>query len=1061
MKRILFYILMFIGLPTLLWAGTISTNGYFYLPDVGDSGSSVHSTWVNTQEATDAVIKTNSTHVTSTGSDHSYIDQDVTSGSSPTFTGSNITGIDVSDGTNLAVSGTLLNLSGDTLSVNEGTLTDTKYCTYESGTGIQCTSEGGSGSGTPEGSDTQVQFNDGGVFGGDAGMTYNKTSNELTVDSVDAATVKGFSSLASTTSSALYDSVYNLNVTNNGTEVIKGGTYANFTQDSGGNASGAIASLIGRVTVDGGDFDHAVGVLGWMVGDTVTGDYIGVEGRCDSDIDSSDCQGNIGTTYLNSTVNNDNTYNRGLVGHAILGDNYVSGGTNVGIEAYGVGATTNYDAIIGRGTTSGDNGGILMRGYITDGAGMANVRVQISDIIDGLYFDVSDAKLDSIYMRLRDSAGASSFKVADSSFATVLDVKSNGDATLSGDLSVSDEVYGAGWDSSVEVPTKNAVYDKIETISAGGGGDMYKSTYDTDSNNKVDNADIDSIGSSTYDDLIDWVDVTQSAGKLTGGAMTDDGDGTITVAAGTGFIKTTDSDVGDTKFFDWSASTSLSLTDTSANYIYVDYNSGTPILATATSAPTDHNTKILLGMLYKDGSEVHIITAGQIVANFANKVFWKSIEVYGKFQRSSGMIISATGTRGFALTAGKIYAGLTPTSISAFSTATATYTRFYDDGTGSDWTEVASQSTIDNTHYDDGSGTLASLDNGGWTGSDKDGTRWVYEDVDGHIAVRIGTCNCTLTEAQDAQPPSTTLDEITEVGGLVGKIIIQKDATSFTSITSPFGQTFNSSSVQSHNDLSNIQGGAGDDNYHIKGTEHTELTEWLDDVTLASTGKTTISPTVTSSSGLDFGLDVDWTGDIDPNGWSAAVRGYRKVTSSTTPSGGYHNIGVFGWAEDTVDGNSDLYGLEGRIDGHSDAAINYSGIIGLTKWVDPDSGNGTTNNTSVYGITSNRGVYDYDGSTPRNQGNGFGVYVPNCVGFAGNYAMYVADQTGATYDYGLVLGGADTITLWVGQGADNTDAANGIVFGLSMLQRIHGQAKLVVVVEEVPILKGCWYSLQS
>ena len=34
------------------------------------------------------------------------------------------------------------------------------------------------------------------------------------------------------------------------------------------------------------------------------------------------------------------------------------------------------------------------------------------------------------------------------------------------DQSVPDEAYGVGWNGSVEVPTKNAVYDKIETIAA-------------------------------------------------------------------------------------------------------------------------------------------------------------------------------------------------------------------------------------------------------------------------------------------------------------------------------------------------------------------------------------------------------------------------------------------------------------------------------------------------------------------------------------------------------------------------------------------------------------------
>ncbi len=37
------------------------------------------------------------------------------------------------------------------------------------------------GGGTPGGSDTQVQFNDAGAFGGDAGFTYNKTTDALTV----------------------------------------------------------------------------------------------------------------------------------------------------------------------------------------------------------------------------------------------------------------------------------------------------------------------------------------------------------------------------------------------------------------------------------------------------------------------------------------------------------------------------------------------------------------------------------------------------------------------------------------------------------------------------------------------------------------------------------------------------------------------------------------------------------------------------------------------------------------------------------------------------------------
>lgn len=44
-----------------------------------------------------------------------------------------------------------------------------------------CVDSSGIGGGTPGGADTQVQFNDGGVFGGDAGLTFNKTLDALTV----------------------------------------------------------------------------------------------------------------------------------------------------------------------------------------------------------------------------------------------------------------------------------------------------------------------------------------------------------------------------------------------------------------------------------------------------------------------------------------------------------------------------------------------------------------------------------------------------------------------------------------------------------------------------------------------------------------------------------------------------------------------------------------------------------------------------------------------------------------------------------------------------------------
>lgn len=50
---------------------------------------------------------------------------------------------------------------------------------------------GGGGNGSPGGANTQVQFNDSGLFGGDAGFTYNKITNTLHVENISAGDTLG------------------------------------------------------------------------------------------------------------------------------------------------------------------------------------------------------------------------------------------------------------------------------------------------------------------------------------------------------------------------------------------------------------------------------------------------------------------------------------------------------------------------------------------------------------------------------------------------------------------------------------------------------------------------------------------------------------------------------------------------------------------------------------------------------------------------------------------------------------------------------------------------------
>lgn len=73
-------------------------------------------------------------------------------------------------------------------------------------------------------------------------------------------------------------------------------------------------------------------------------------------------------------------------------------------------------------------------------------------------------------LQLSDTGGTSAGGIAFATDTTLHRSAANV-LTLNGDLVVSDEAYGVGWNGSNEVPTKNAIYDKIEAIPALTDGD--------------------------------------------------------------------------------------------------------------------------------------------------------------------------------------------------------------------------------------------------------------------------------------------------------------------------------------------------------------------------------------------------------------------------------------------------------------------------------------------------------------------------------------------------------------------------------------------------------------
>ena len=93
----------------------------------------------------------------------------------------------------------------DSGSVTAGGVVDELYIL--GGTGISTSTNvsghviitaSGGGSGTPGGADTQVQFNDGGAFAGDAGFTYNAVSDTLTITNIITESINAPNTLTGT-----------------------------------------------------------------------------------------------------------------------------------------------------------------------------------------------------------------------------------------------------------------------------------------------------------------------------------------------------------------------------------------------------------------------------------------------------------------------------------------------------------------------------------------------------------------------------------------------------------------------------------------------------------------------------------------------------------------------------------------------------------------------------------------------------------------------------------------------------------------------------------------------
>ena len=329
-------------------------------------------------------------------------------------------------------------------------------------------------------------------------------------------------------------------------------------------------------------------------------------------------------------------------------------------------------------------------------------------------------------------------------------------------------------------------------------------------NGMINSVDADKViaailAGATYNDVQDFMNFFGDRTIISGGGITatDPADGTVVIAACTAWCKEADSDTAVGRFFNFAGVADLELTDDNVNVIYLDYNAGTPQIVVATSYTTysfyqDH---ILLGAVYRNGTDTHILQSDRIGIGGINRSHMHQVEHHGP-HRASGMVTSDAGDRKLDITAGVMYAGLTRHTTNPFDTSDSdTFSYWYYDGDlGTPaWVEVTGSSQISNSQYNNIATGLENLT------PNRYGVHWVYMDIDGvHFHVVYGQGDYTAAQAEVAEVPSMLPPMISGLYCfLIAKIICQEGASTLT-ITYPWSVVFRSAMASDHGSLAGL-----------------------------------------------------------------------------------------------------------------------------------------------------------------------------------------------------------------------------------------------------------------
>jgi hypothetical protein len=260
----------------------------------------------------------------------------------------------------------------------------------------------------------------------------------------------------------------------------------------------------------------------------------------------------------------------------------------------------------------------------------------------------------------------------------------------------------------------------------------------------------------------------------------------------------------------------FSLVNEDTNYISISYNSGNPIYSVDQSGSTINGSDVVRVMtVYRLNNFIHTLDYAYEGSGLSNKISNRIIAVE-RFSRESGLIIGLSGSSGIVeLSSGVAWNGTNRQSLAYLNSFDDIFFKNYH--SSGNWSYSTAGDYLNNLYYDNGTDIILAS-------ASKYLVNWYFrgQEINDHLYEVYGTNQYdTISEAQLSTEPNLP-ELVTSHAFLVGRVIVQVGTYSGFAETS-FTTTFQATNVQSHNDLTNIQGGSPGEYYHLSNNQYNNL----------------------------------------------------------------------------------------------------------------------------------------------------------------------------------------------------------------------------------------------